>query len=120
PTEKVALRPPVKPDAVALNCLLVPAVVHCTLVQTATPLAAAVPMSKAVNPTRDPEPELSMTETGKFPGKPVVERFANASHDLMTGWVAKIEPTRDTPPGCVLKVSRSAVAGLTTTFSEVT
>ena len=92
---------------------------HCTLVQTITPLAAAVPMSKAVVPASDPEPEPSPSDIGKLAGRPTVERFPYGSRVLMTGCVAKGDPARDTPPGCVLKISRSAAAGLTTTLSEV-
>jgi hypothetical protein len=83
------------------------------------PLPAAVPMSKVVVPNSDPEPVFKPRAIGKFAGRPTVEKFPYGSRVLMTGCVAKVEPTLDTPPGCVAKMSRSAAAGPTTTLSEV-
>ena len=118
--EKLALKTVLSPGAIALSCLLVPAVVHCRLVQMATPFPEALPISKFVIPNSSPEPELKATVSGKLPGKPTVDKFPNASRELITGCTAKGDPTRVTPPGCVVKASRSATPGPTTTPSETT
>ena len=44
------------------------------------------------------------------PAKPTVEVLPKTTCDLTTGCVASGEPVRDTPPGCVVKASRLAIA----------
>src|SRR2546428_3059126 len=109
----------VKPEAEAVNCLFVPASVHCRLLKATVPLPAAVPMSKAVVPSSEPEPELRASVTFKLAGNPTVERLPNGSCDLSTGCVASGDPTREAPPGCVVNTRRSAVFGLATTLPEI-
>jgi len=53
---KAVLTALVKPVAVAVNCLLVPAESISRLVKLATALPAAVPMSRLVVPSRGPVP----------------------------------------------------------------
>src|SRR5213593_2445016 len=101
PTLKAVLSTLVKPEAEAVNCLLAPASVHCTLLKVTMPLPAAVPMSNAVVPSSEPEPEDRASATFKLAGSPTVERFPNGSCDLSTGCVTSGDPTREAPPGCV-------------------
>src|SRR5438094_6866270 len=116
---KAALKAPLSPEAEELNCLLVPASLHCRLVQLAVPLPAAVPMSKLAVPSSDPEPLVKATLAIKLAGSPTVEKLPNGSWAFTTGCVAKGEPVRDGPPGCVVKVKWLAAAGPTTRFAEV-
>src|SRR5262245_32587607 len=108
-----------KPEADAVNTLLVPASVHCRLLKLTTPLPAAVPMSNTVVPSSEPEPELSARETVKLAGSPTVERLPYGSWDLSTGWVTSGDPTCEAPPGWVVNTRWSAVFGLTTTLPEI-
>ncbi len=73
PTLNRALNALDKPMAEAVNCLFVPASLHCKLVQIAVPLPAAAPMSNEVVPSNDPEPELKASTKFKLPGSPTVE-----------------------------------------------
>src|SRR6266536_832934 len=109
----------VKPEADAVNCLFVPASVHSTLLKVATPLPADVPMSKAVVPSSEPEPEVNASATFKLAGNPTVERLPNGSCDLRTGCVTSGDPVRETPPGWVVNTRRLAVFGLTRTLPEI-
>ena len=70
---KAALKALLKPAADALTCLLVPASLHWRLVQVAVPLPAAVPTSKLVVPSNDPEPELKASTVFKLADSPTVE-----------------------------------------------
>ena len=89
----------VKPAADAVNCLFVPAFEHSTLLKVATPFPAAVPISKDVVPSSEPEPAVRASATFKLAGNPTVERLPNASCALSTGWVTSGDPTREAPPG---------------------
>ena len=109
----------VKPVADAVNCLFVPASVHCRLLKVTVPFPAAVPMSKAAVPSSEPKPEVRASVTFKLAGNPTVETFPNGSCDLSTGCVASGDPTCEAPPGCVVNTRRSAVFGLTTTLPEI-
>src|SRR5437870_4684433 len=84
------------------------------------PLPAAVPMSDKIVPS---SPDVSgladATVTFKLVGNPTVETLPKASCALITGCVPKGEPTRDIPPGSVVKVKRLAALGPTTMFPEV-
>src|SRR6266542_1572511 len=109
----------VKPEADAVNTLLVPTSEHSTLLYVATPLPAAVPISRAVVPSSEPEPEVNASATFKLAGIPTVERLPNASCALTTGWVTSADPTREAPPGWVVNTRRLAVFGLTRTLPEI-
>ena len=109
----------VKPEAEAVNCLFVPASEHCTLLKLATPLPAAVPMSKAAVPSSEPEPEVRASVRFKLAGNPTVARLPNASCDLSTGCVTSGDPTREAPPGWVVNTRRSAEFGLTAMLPEI-
>src|SRR6266567_4058848 len=74
-----------KTNPVGALRLIVPASLHCKLVQVAVPLPAAAPMSNEVVPISDPDPELKVKVTGRLDGNPIVERFPNGSRDLTTG-----------------------------------
>src|SRR6266567_4165418 len=75
PTLNRALNALDKTVAEAVNCLFVPASLHCKLVQIAVPLPAAAPMSNEVVPSNDPEPELKARTKFKLAGRPTVDRL---------------------------------------------
>ena len=77
PIVKTVLRALVKPLALAVNCLLVPAESISRLVNVATALPAAVPMSRLVVPSRDPVPVVRASVTILLDGSPVVELLPN-------------------------------------------
>src|SRR2546425_5978537 len=107
-TVKVLLTALVKPLALAVNCLLVPAESISRLVKVATALPAVVPMSKLVVPTRGPVPVVKVRVTILLAGRPVVETLPNWSRARTTGCVASIAPAVD-EPGCVVNASLLAV-----------
>jgi len=90
------------------------------LVKAATPLAAEVPISIVVVPSSDPLPDVKARVSGRVEGMPTVERLPNWSCDLRTGWLAKGDPIRETPPGWVVNTSCVAALGLTRMFCEIT
>src|SRR6266702_934884 len=92
PTRNRALSALDKPMAEAVNCLFMPASLHCKFVQVAVPLPAAAPMSNENVPSSDPDPELKEKVTSRLDGSPTVERLPNGSRDLATGWAANGEP----------------------------
>ena len=75
-------------------------------------------MSKFVVPCKRPAPPLKLIVTFRLPGNPAVELFPNWSWLLTTGWVPKTEPAVALP-GCVVKASVLAAAGLTAMVVEV-
>src|SRR6266487_3770617 len=113
-TVKVPLTPALKPVAVAVSCLLVPAESIRKSVKAAVPL----PMSRVAVPVNGPLPELRVTVTFRLAGKPIVELLPKGSCDLTTGCVPKTEPAVALA-GLVVKASRSAVAALTAMGVEV-
>src|SRR5258708_33269131 len=113
PTVKMELIALDRPAAETINCLLVPAVLHCKFVNAAIPLPAARPMSNEDVPSNDPEPEFKASVRVNVAGNPLVERFPNGSLLLTTGCVARGAPVRDTPPGCAVNTSRSAAGRFT-------
>ena len=62
-----------KPLALAVSCLLVPAVEICRSVKATVPLPAAVPMSSVVVPDKVPLPEERVTVTSLLAGSPADE-----------------------------------------------
>ena len=76
-------------------------------------------MSKLAVPSSDPEPLVKARLAIKLAGSPTVEKLPNGSWAFTTGCVAKGEPVRDGPPGCVVKLKWLAPAGPTTMFAEV-
>ena len=84
-TLKKLLRPLVKPLAVALNCLLVPAESISKSLQLTTPLPAPVPMSRLVVPKRRPVPLARVKVTVWLAGRPLVESLPNWSRLRTTG-----------------------------------
>ena len=115
-TVKVPLTPALKPVAVAVSCLLVPAESIRKSVKAAAPLP--LPMSRVAVPVSGPLPEPRFTVTFRLPGKPIVELLPKGSWDLTTGCVPKTEPAVALA-GLVVKASRSAVAALTAMGVEV-
>src|SRR5258708_1155145 len=75
-TLKFELTAPVKPLAVAVNCLL-PAESISRLVNVTVPLPAEVPMSRFVAPFSAPVPDDNASPTFKLPGRPEAELFPN-------------------------------------------
>src|ERR1043166_391299 len=108
----------VSPLTLAVNCLLVPTVSRARLVNVATPLPAAVPMSRVVVPSSEPAPEVNDKARLLLTPNPEAESFPNASRVRSTGWGARGEPTTALP-GWVRKTSVAAGAGLTTIAVEV-
>src|SRR5438477_187265 len=80
---------------------------------------AAVPMSRPVAPSREPEPPVRASATLILAGSPTAEVLPNLSTDLTTGCVAKGEPVRETPPGNVVNTNWAAADGPTTMLPEV-
>src|SRR5437667_4858444 len=107
-TVKVLLTALVKPLALAVNCLLVPAESISRLVNVATALPAAVPMSRLAVPRRGPVPVIRVRVTILLAGRPVVELLPNWSRARTTGCVGSSAPAV-AEPGCVVKASRLAV-----------
>src|SRR5436309_15998410 len=91
-TVKVLLTALVKPLALAVNCLLVPAESISRLVKVATALPAVVPMSKLVVPTRGPVPVVKVRVTILLAGRPGVETLPNWSRARTPGCVARVGP----------------------------
>ena len=113
-TVKVPLTPALKPVAVAVSCLLVPAESIRKSVKAAVPL----PMSRVAVPVNGPLPELRVTVTFRLAGKPIVELLPKGSCDLTTGCVAKGEPAVALP-GWVVRANRSAAVALIAMLVEV-
>ena len=67
-----------KPLALAVNCLLVPAEPTCKLVKLTRPLPALVPMSM-IPPRKGPEPLVSVSVTLLLEPRPTAESFPNWS-----------------------------------------
>ena len=91
-TVKVLLTPLLKPLALAVNCLLVPAESISRFVNVATALPAAVPMSRLVVPRRGPVPVVRVRVTILLAGRPVVETLPNWSRARTTGCVPRSAP----------------------------
>src|SRR5439155_21596292 len=91
-TVKVVLTALVKPLAVAVNCLLVPAESISRLVNVATALPAAVPMSRLVVPSSGPVPVVRDRVTILLAGRPVVEVLLNWYRARTTGCVPRSAP----------------------------
>src|ERR1044071_832293 len=108
-TVKTLLKALLKPEALAVSCLLVPAASTRRSVKEAEPLPAAVPMSKVVVPCSGPVPEVKASVTGRLAGKPVLETFPNWSRVATMGCWPKIEPAAALP-GCVTKAKVAAAA----------
>ena len=89
---KAVLTALVKPLAVAVNCLLVPAESISRLVKVATALPAAVPMSRLVVASSGPVPVVRVRVTILLAGRPVVETLPNWSRARTTGCVASNAP----------------------------
>src|SRR6266566_3338398 len=106
-TLKKLLRPLVKPLAVALNCLLVPAESISKSLQLTTPLPAPVPMSRLVVPKSGPAPLARVKVTVRLAGKPLMESLPNWSRLLTTGCVPNAAPAV-AEPGWVAYASRLA------------
>ena len=68
-----------KPLALAVSCLLAPAVSICKLLNETVPLPPPVPMSKFVAPERGPVPEVRFTVTFRLVGNPATELLPNWS-----------------------------------------
>ena len=117
-TVKVLLAALVRPLALAVNCLFVPAESTRKSLKLTMPLPAVVPMSSVVVPSSGPVPALSVTVAGWLPARPTVELLPNWSLLRRTGWVTSIEPTVPLA-GCVAKASCEAAAGLTAMAVEV-
>ena len=77
PTKNGALTAEVNPKADAVICLLSPAALHCTPVKATVPLPPAVPMSRSLVPSREPEPPVRASATLKLAGSPTVEVLPN-------------------------------------------
>src|SRR5439155_17775526 len=105
---KAVLTALVKPLALAVNCLLVPAESISRLVNVATALPAAVPISRLAVPRRGPVPVVRVRVTILLAGRPVVELLPNWSRARTTGCVPRSAPAV-AEPGCVVKASRLAV-----------
>src|SRR5437667_1145077 len=110
-TVKALLTALTKPLALAVSWSLVPAASIRRLVKLAVPLPAAVPRSRLAIPCKGPVPLVRFTVTFRLAGKPIAELFPKASWLLTTGWVPKTDPAVALP-GCVVKASRLAGAGL--------
>ena len=76
-TANVLLRALVKPAAVAVSCLPVPAASMRRLVYETVPLPPVVPMLNVVVPCSGPAPEVSETATLTVAPRPVMELFPN-------------------------------------------
>src|SRR5260370_19490317 len=71
-TGKTALKTLPNPLALAVNCLLVPAVSISMLLNVAVPLPSAVPMSRDVVPCNGPAPRLRERLRLRFGGRPTL------------------------------------------------
>ena len=91
-TVKMLLTPLLKPLALAVSCLSVPAESMRKSVKLTTPLPALVPISSVVMPSSGPVPALSATVTGWLLARPIVELFPNWSELRRTGCVASGDP----------------------------
>ena len=76
-TVKVLLAALLRPEALAVSCLFVPAASMRKLVNETVPLPAAVPMSSVVVPCKGSVPLTRLRLTLKLAGKPTVELFPN-------------------------------------------
>ena len=72
-TVKVLLTASLRPLALAVKCLLLPAVSISRLPNVAVPLPALVPISTLVVPSNAPVPPLSRTVTPRLAGSPMAE-----------------------------------------------
>src|SRR5437867_3234077 len=110
-TVKTALRPLVRPEALAVSCLSVPVASIRRLVNVAVPLPAPVPMLTGDVPCNGPVPPVRLRFTFRFAGRPVVEALPNWSSGRTTGWLPNTEPTVALP-GCAANARRLAVPAL--------
>src|SRR5206468_3957070 len=117
-TVKTELDALLNPDALACNCLSVPATSIRKSLNDTVPFPTAVPISCAVVPCNSPLPAVNVSVTLRFAGNPTAESFPNGSRVTNAGWLPKTEPAV-AAPGCALKTKRSAVAGLIVTESDV-
>src|SRR5262249_39322818 len=62
-----------RPEALTVSCLLVPAASISKLLKTTAPLPADAPISRVVVPCSRPVPAVSDTLTGKEAGRPEAE-----------------------------------------------
>src|SRR6266567_4724916 len=107
-TVNTLLRALVNPLALAVSCLLVPAESISKLVNVATPLPAANPRSRLVEPSSGPVPAESAKVTILLAGRPLVELLPNWSRLLTIGWTPKTLPAV-AEAGCVVKASQLAM-----------
>jgi hypothetical protein len=117
-TLKTLLVALLKPLALAVNCLFVPAESMRKSVKATIPLPAPMPMFIVVVPSNGPVPELSARVTfwvlAQAEGGIIAELIAVR----ITGCVASTEPFVPLA-GCVVKASCAARAGLTAMAVEV-
>ena len=74
-----------RPLALAVNCLLVPAASIRRSLKLAVPLPAPVPMSMLVVPWSGPVPPVRLTVRVRLPGRPTVDKLPKASWLWATG-----------------------------------
>src|SRR6266436_3769794 len=110
-TVKMLLTPLLRPLALAVSCLLVPARSIRKPVNETVPLPAPVPMSNDVVPCMGPVPLLRLNVTFRLPGNPAVELLPKGSWVLITGCVPKAEPAAALP-GWLVNARALAAAGL--------
>src|SRR5256885_17245332 len=91
-TMKKLETPLLRPLALAVTCLLVPAASIRKSVKETVPLPAPEPTSNDAVPCMGPAPLLRLNVTFRLAGKPAVELLPNGSWVLTTGCVPKAEP----------------------------
>src|SRR5262245_3978565 len=91
-TVKTLLSALVRPEALAVSCLLFPAVSISKLLKTTTPLPADVPMSRVVMPSKGPDPEVRDKVRDKDAGRPEAELLPKASWLTSTGCTLNADP----------------------------
>ena len=82
----------VKPPALAVNCLVARLASISKFEKAATPFPAAVPISRFVLPSNGPLPDVKVTVSTLFGGRPTVESLPNWSRARTTGWIPKGAP----------------------------
>ncbi len=117
-TVKTLLAALLRPLALAVSCLFVPAASIRKSVNEIAPLPAPVPMSNDVVPCMGPAPLLRLNVTFRLPGKPAVELLPKGSWVLTTGCVPKAEPAVALP-GWPVNARALAAAGLMAIAVEV-
>lgn len=98
----------VKPDALAVSCLFVPAL----SIRRPLKMAVPEPVLSEVVPCSSPLPALRVTEIVTLPGKPMVEKLPDESRVSTIGWGTNELPAVALP-GWVEKASVVAVPALT-------